>query len=980
MNIDKMPKTIFAIKIENEQIVGKFFVPYLLKQNENVYVRYKKMTNDFLKKSDITLEDWQLLLVKLSNDLRLTELNKKFNKKYKRVSFDDFFKKTDKNNQKFIKEKIDKKKHQILEIIKQNKPILFSVKDRNSPIYPKDIIKIADDKAKVSFYFKKENEQMFYELKVFINEEQLDLQDEDFFVLTNKNPVIVSKNRLIWFENEFFNGNKLLPFKTKKRITYEERHKSFLFEKFIKPAVDKFDCKIEGFDFIQKNVTPKAYLYIEETIFKEFVFTVHFSYNDNKISFYSKRNGFVQVIKKNNEYALERIERNTEIEKKYIEFLQKQGLIQQEKFFISSVKSKDKYDFIQKHSKIILSAKKQGFIIVNNLFQQEVFLHQPTIHYNNNSKNNDWFDLEVVVNFGEFLIEFKDLKNHILNGIREFELPDKTTAIIPDEWFANLSAFAKRTNKYNRTIIQKNEFSLLEKNEILPPDLSIEKQIENFKIDKSLALPQNTIAKLRGYQKYGYKFLYSLTQNDFGVCLADDMGLGKTLQVITLLQKHFEENKLQKQPIKKVNTQPKQLSLFDFTDDNGDTTQDLPTLSALIVVPKSLIYNWVAELQKFAPDLSFAVYHNMNRQENFQEYIHRKNIIITTYGIVRQDIDFLKTFEFSYLILDESHIIKNPKSKIYKAILDINATHKISITGTPFENKLTDLWAQMNFLNKGLLGDFSYFEKTFIKPIDNNPYSYEIEELKTIINPFVLRRLKKDVAKDLPEKIEQNVYCQMTPEQAKWYEEEKSKIRNEILQNKNTNTIDVLASLNKLRQIAIHPKLQEPKTEMESGKFESIVQYVQNLLEQGDKFLIFSSYVKHLDLLKNYFQEHNIKFSYLTGKSANRQQIVEGYEKNDDIKPFLISIKAGGVGINLTSANYVLIIDPWWNPFVEQQAIDRTHRIGQTKNVFVYRFITKDTIEDKIIKLQQNKRNMSDALLDDNFLSKMDKNTLTSLV
>jgi len=972
----------FSLNIVQDEVLGNTFVPYFLNRiDKTTYQRGKKITDVYLKKAENILKDWELKLISLSNSLTYPNLNKEFNKNNKKINFIKFFSEAEKNVKNHVKTIIDSRKQKILEIVKEKAPLLFLINDRNASILENDFIKISNDKAKVFFSFVKEDEKITYRLKLFLNKEQLDLQDTNFRILTNNHPVIVSKNKLIWFENKDFNGNKLIPFKTKNQINYLEKHKSFLFEKFIKPAVDKFDCEIIGFDFNLLKVTPKPILYLDQTIFKEFIIGLDFGYNDYKTPFYSTKKSFVKVLKIKNEYALERINRDFNLEKKHISFLLDEKLIQKEKYFVLPSKVVDKYDFIKQVSKLLDVFKKHVFSINNKLFTQNVLSEIPQINYTTHNKN-DWFDLFITVKFGEFLIEFKELKNHILNHIIEYELPDGTIAIIPNEWFAELNAFAKRTSKKNRTIIQKNEFNLINDNKIICPNEEINKQIESFKLNEGLLLPKNSKIALRDYQKDGYKWLYSLTQNNFGVCLADDMGLGKTLQVITLLQKYFEGNSIETE-ISNISNEDKighQLSLFDEPVISKTTSTQIT--SALIVVPKSLIYNWVFELKKFATELSFVVYHNINRLQEFKQSIHKKELIITTYGVVRQDVDLLENETFSYIILDESHVIKNPNSKTYKALLRLHSQFKVSITGTPFENKLQDIWSQMNFLNHDILGNLSYFDESFVRPIKNSNDAPEIDELKSIISPFILRRLKSEVAKELPPKIEQVVYCKMLPKQAKWYEEEKSKVRNELLntENKNKNFVNVLASINKLRQIAIHPKLQNVESNFDSGKFQTIIQYIQSILEQGDKFLIFSSYVKHLNLFKDYFIENDIDFKMLTGKSNNREKIVEEYETNKKIQPFLISIKAGGVGINLTSANYVFIIDPWWNPFVEQQAIDRTHRIGQTKNVMVYRFISKDTIEDKILKLQQSKISMSNAILDDNLIKNMNVETLTSLL
>lgn len=987
-----MSKVQFSLNIVLDKHIGYVYIPYLLRNYKaEHFQKHKIITNQDVKNNIFPFTNWQHEIIKLTNSLTYLELNNQFNKKKATSTFPIFLDKVDKGTKKFITNTIENKLIKIAEFIKENSPLLFSISDRDSNIYPKDFIKIENERAKVNFVFKKNNENLIYKLNIRHKGKIIDLQADNLMVLTNKNPSIIYKNKMIWFENENFNGNKLKPFLNKKQIEYQKKHEAFLFEKFIKPAVKTFNCDISGFEFKSVEVKFKAYLYIEQTIFKDFIFTPFFVYNEFKTPFYSSQTQFIKVIDNKGVYSLESVKRDYKKEQEFLNKLAVLELVKTTKFYKHKVKFEDKYEFFKHSNAIILKLKNTDFIIVNRLFKNELSYEKSEIIYDYKA-NIDWFDLYITIKFGKLKIEFQDLKNHILNGIYEYILPDNTIAIIPKEWFTELNSFAKRTNHKNKTAIHKTHFSLLENNSLLAPNLEIKKRIDNFKIDKKLSLPITSVAKLRDYQVIGYNWLYKLTTHQFGVCLADDMGLGKTLQVITLLQKYFEENTTQLSIKDKhiANIEPHksdmQLSLFDVVEERQSQSIENESTSntwssVLLVVPKSLIYNWILELEKFAPNLSFAIYHDNNRAQAFNKSINKKNIIITTYGVVRQDIDFLEQYNFSYLILDESHIIKNPNSKTYKSIIKLNSTYKISITGTPFENRLTDLWSQMNFLNDNILGDLPYFDKTYVSSIKNNSVAPELEELKTIIRPFIIRRLKKDVAKDLPEKIEHIVYCQMHKDQSKWYEEEKSKVRNELTVNKNKKSyIDILASINKLRQIAIHPTLQNVDSKFSSGKFETIIQYVLSIIEQGDKFLIFSSFVKHLQLFKDYFETQKIPYSMLTGKDNNRQEIVEEYEKSDDIKPFLISIKAGGVGINLTSANYVFIIDPWWNPFVEQQAIDRTHRIGQDKNVIVYRFISKDTIEEKIMTLQQSKLNMNDSIFDKEIVENIKLDKIISLI
>jgi SNF2 family DNA or RNA helicase len=331
----------------------------------------------------------------------------------------------------------------------------------------------------------------------------------------------------------------------------------------------------------------------------------------------------------------------------------------------------------------------------------------------------------------------------------------------------------------------------------------------------------------------------------------------------------------------------------------------------------------------------------------------------------------LKEHEFFYLILDESQNIKNSGSKTYQTITKLKAKHRLVLTGTPIENSLSDLWSQINFLNKGLLGNQAYFKREFITPIEKKNDPEKQTKLQTLIRPFVLRRKKEEVARDLPPLTEQIRYCGMSKEQQTTYEKEKSIIRNNILQNIEKegikkSAIVVLQGLTKLRQLANHPSMLNADDEAESGKFDEIFRSLKSLMAENHKVLIFSSFVKHLELLKQKIESEKWKYSILTGQTTKREEVIKKFQEDPENRIFLISLKAGGVGLNLTSADYVFIIDPWWNPAAENQAINRAHRIGQDKKVFVYRFITEDTIEEKIQLLKERKSSLAEKFVNSN--------------
>lgn len=672
-----MSNSIFAVNIKKDNLLGYVFVPYFLsKTNKHYYTKNKLITVVDIENKSFLFSDWMIEIIEISHSLSYAELNKRFNIKNTKVSFQVFIDTIDKKIFNFINAYIEKEQIVITQIIKNNKPLLFIIPDRNSNIYDDNFIHIAKETVRAKMMFEKKTDTLHYNLQVFHNKTPIDLHDDSIKILGNKSPILIHKNNMFWFEKKEFNGNKLKPFLTKSEIIVPAKLESVFFEKFIKPSIHNFNCNVKGFKLHELKRNPQVELYIEKTIFGDFIFTPYFLYRTYKIPYYSKQKSFVDVIKKNGKYALENMQRDYTVENAYLEKLKSVGLNKNNKHFTLDKTTKDKYDFFEQIRKIIPHLQQKGFKIINQLFVKEVSYNSPKLKYTSHQKQ-DWFDLNIRVQFGEFQIDFIQLRNHILNHINEYELPDGTIAIIPNAWFSQLSAFAKRTKGENQTSILKTHLKLLENNTIIQPDKKIEKSIRKFELNKDVHLPKNCIATLRDYQKTGYQWLYQLTQHQFGVCLADDMGLGKTLQVITLLQQYFETHS---KPSKTDNFKKKndhtsnfQLSLFDEVltvnqndKNNLEKSSELLYKSALLVVPKSMIFNWIVELQKFAPELTYSIYHTLDREQNLKYVIHQKNIIITTYGVVRRDIDLLKNQQFSYLILDESQQLKIQIQKLIR--------------------------------------------------------------------------------------------------------------------------------------------------------------------------------------------------------------------------------------------------------------------------------------------------------------------------
>ncbi len=567
----------------------------------------------------------------------------------------------------------------------------------------------------------------------------------------------------------------------------------------------------------------------------------------------------------------------------------------------------------------------------------------------------DWFDMDLSLKYGEEEVNIEKIMAAFVNKKNYVELDDGSRGILPDDWLKKLDGILENAQVQSSKIqLPKAHFKLIHdqlidevgENEMVKQELQSKVQALNeFSSIEQADIPGSIIAELRNYQKEGYNWLQFLKEFKFGGCLADDMGLGKTLQVITALANHPSDAR------------------------------------SLVVLPLSLVYNWISEIEKFCPTLTFRVHHGPQRKAS---QWGSENLIITTYGTLVNDIDLFEKELFHYIILDESQAIKNPLSKRYKAVIRLKGLHKLALTGTPIENNTFDLYAQMNFVNPGLLGSIKQFQTRYSNKIDVQADEETAEKLRRIVNPFILRRTKEKVASDLPDKTETVIYCEMAPTQRKVYNDFKKVIVSDLektISEKgfSKSKIMVLDALLKLRQLCIHPQLLSQN--IESIKFEIILERLESVIG-NHKVLVFSQFVKVLSIFRKELEDRGIEYCYLDGKTTNRMDEVNSFQNNENKKVFLISMKAGNTGLNLTAADYVFIVDPWWNPAVEAQAIDRTHRIGQDKHVFAYKFICKNSIEEKIIELQNKKKRVSENLIqsETSFIKSLDQQELMSIL
>jgi SNF2 family DNA or RNA helicase len=521
-------------------------------------------------------------------------------------------------------------------------------------------------------------------------------------------------------------------------------------------------------------------------------------------------------------------------------------------------------------------------------------------------------------------------------------LGDGTMGMLPDDWLRKYGLLVDlgTTTTEGTLRFSKTQAGLLDAMLAAQPGSNVDadfsrvrQELRAFEGIEALDAPAGFQGELRPYQREGLGWLEYLRQFGFGGILADDMGLGKTIQVLALLQRRRSKRQA-KGP-------------------------------SLIVVPRSLVFNWMQEASRFTPRLKVLDYTGPNRhglRDEFSKY----DLIVTTYGTMRSDVAELRSYEFDYAILDEAQAIKNADSQSAKAARLLRAKHRLAMSGTPIENHLGELWSIFEFLNPGMLGTSSVFKRAAAGASGQDEEARKL--LAKALRPFILRRTKQQVVSDLPEKIEQTLYCDLENGQRKLYDDLLAHYRSTLLRKNTdelrTSKIEVLEALLRLRQASCHPGLIDPnRIDEPAAKLDMLLPQLAEVVDEGHKVLVFSQFTSFLAIVRKRLDEEGIVYEYLDGRTRNREERVERFQTDPACPVFLISLKAGGLGLNLTAAEYVYLLDPWWNPAVEAQAIDRSHRIGQTNTVFAYRLIVRDTVEQKIVDLQQKKRDLADAIL-----------------
>lgn len=884
------------------------------------------------------------------HDLRLDEIEAFFNRNKKKSTplmtlFENI---TAKDH---IQNYVDKKINKIALLLKDNKiTTTYQLKRKDHASH--FIIDTKPLEVEPYLKFIKTQLGIQYTLKLGVNGETFAPKDKNITLLSHQWGWFLMDGKMAQLKH--IKTNKLKPFLEKETLYIPDKTVKTYFEKFILDIMSKVNIEAEGFDVISHNeVSGQSIGFVYDFMRDIWVVDVTFQYGNESFhsSSLANRKSRLAFDQQENLTVYE-TKRRAEYEDKLLEELYKIGFKKNAQNFLQA--GKGQFDSLHRVAEYESQLMTLFDIQKPNIEHREIRL-QPVLVDTRFSLKIDWFDLEGVVIVGNEEYPFRRLMNNIKNDDPFFKLNDGTFAIIPKEIlhkykkiakFSEENAGAFRLNKVHHTLID---------------DEALPKEIKNREATPSVEkfIPSPLLkATLRPYQVEGVQWLIQHRKNGLGACLADDMGLGKTLQTLAALldaREHKEVNATGSLPI--------QLDLFGEIVATGRKS-----LAALIVVPASLMYNWYYEIKKYCPAMQVINYIG-NKRHKAQKTILEFDFILTTYATALLDAEILKPLIFHYIVLDESHSIKNKNSQSFRAINSLQAQHKISLTGTPMENSLSDLWSQMEFINPSLLGSYEFFKKNYQIPIEKEENEAALQELKTLMAPYILRRVKSEVAKDLPELIEIVHYSEMSPEQKKMYEEEKSKARNYIAgldRNDNSYKIHVFTALMRLRQLAIHPSLVDKDNRIESSKHEDIKSEVKTIIQSGQKVLIFSSFKSYLILLSEWLKIDNYSHGFISGSKTieERQKAVEAFQNESQSQVLLITLKSGGTGLNLTAADYVFIVEPWWNPFAEMQAIARAHRIGRQHNVIVKRFLTRDSIDEKIAWLQTRKKSMASDVLD----------------
>jgi len=792
-----------------------------------------------------------------------------------------------------------------------------------------------------------------YRLRLGDETGQWNICDHDVNPVTNTDPAWILDGHKL-YRVPGINGNMVKPFRQKDTILIPPEKARTYFKQFIAKSIRRSHVEAEGFRVVRAEQLLSTRLELVENVLeKRWLLKPVFEYDGAEFAFGERRDRITSIDVPGDEEAeiiVHLVCRSQSSEQEKAGILGSFGLVESNYLFAPDAETR--LDALLRWIALNRAGlEASGFTMVAPQVEgKTISLLTGELRLQSQAEG-DWFDVSGQVQMGIHTFPFQRLLPYLRRHDPYFPLPDDTFFLIPEEWFARYTDLAMSVKEQDEALkLPKALYTLLQ-SAGLEGTVNEWPVIEAEQIDYQPS--ENLKASLRPYQLTGVKWLIGHFQNGLGACLADDMGLGKTLQTIATLLWAKENNLSNRTP--SSNTASGQLDIFSAH------REALNPLNALVILPASLVFNWQRELAHFVPSLFVYAHVGPNRQKHLST-LSTHDVVLTTYHTARQDLALLEKVDWQFIVLDESQQIKNRASDISKVVRGLQGRHKISLSGTPIENSLADLWTQMEFINPDTLGPYPAFREQFQTPIEKQGDERAKARLFGRVQPFFLRRTKEEVAPELPPLSTQIFYCEMEEPQRKRYEAIKSAVRNEILAlfDDPKTRFQALQALLRLRQMACHPMLADPEYQEGSRKTADVLAQWDLVRRSGHKVLFFSAFEQHLQIFKRALEEEGTAYAWLTGDTSmpERARAVERFQTDSGVQAFLMTLGAGGVGLNLTAADYVFILDPWWNPAKEDQAIARAHRIGQERPVTALRFIARDTVEEKILLLQERKREL----------------------
>jgi superfamily II DNA or RNA helicase len=994
-------------------LIGAFMVEHTA--GGTLSLRYQRLLPENVSQFHHVLDAADRELVDVLQEVTLNHLFKHFGGS---LTLANFLKKFSRPpHQEALAQYVQQRLLRALPLLK-GKPLFRMGKDGYPAFKP---LVIQSEPARLRFKFRRTSEATEYSLACDLAGRPLMLHTQAGTVLTDE-PAWLLSGDTVFTTATPVDGRKLNPFFNKPTITIAREFEASYFEKFLVKLIEQQEVEAEGIEVSTVGLKPSFKLEVRRVHGEEaltaspkdarvperYTFKLWVVYGDRQYRPADGHSASVEAVKsEQGEWSFRKVLRDVAREQEaadvFAALRQSGGAQAPATLFDFELEGAQAFAWLVANQAHL---QRHGIVVEHAYEGPRLASFAPSLRLDVRPQPKDGFRILPHLSLGTFQLPFGLLRTAVLQNQQLLRLPEHGLVYLPSSWHDGLRHLLEVADyrddvlhvpgSYRSLLRQTVEQFSSAESDVTAADraslmASLDGPLAELGRVEPTTLPPGLNATLRDYQQAGFDWLCFLQRLGMGGILADDMGLGKTLQALALLL---------------------------HEKDKGITEP------SLIVVPNSLIFNWISEAKKFAPALKLQVYGGTKRRRSTTS-LFVYDALITTYGMVRQDLSQFAQQRFHYIILDESQYIKNRDAKTTRAVLSLQADHRLSLTGTPIENSTLDLWTQMHFLNPGLLGSEAFFERFYAQPIEREHNESRAEKLRRLVRPFILRRTKDQVATELPPLIEQVIACEMTPSQEEFYELTRSQFRSSLFgeaapvvaevssvaeANAQTaalpprpasllpaaanNKLQILSCLQRLRQIAIHPQMvhlssdttpgaTQPPADgaFDSGKYDAVWAALRDIFLSGRKVIVFSQFVRFLSILRRDLDKQGITYSYLDGATSDRGAEVERFQTDPSTKVFLLSLKAGGVGLNLTAAEYVLMVDPWWNPAVERQAMFRAHRIGQDKTVVVYKFITQGSIEEKILELQERKSRLADDLIrtDDDFFKSLSRDDLRAL-